>query len=52
MDHRRIPGAPALGDLLARAQTFAESYWAAYAGLDWQGRDVDEAFPNAFPWAE
>jgi 5-methylthioadenosine/S-adenosylhomocysteine deaminase len=52
MEQRRVPGAPALGELLAQAQSFAESYWAAYAGLDWQGRQADEAFPDAFPWAE
>lgn len=52
MENRRIPGAPPIDQLLARAQTFAESYWASYAQLDWNGRTADEAFPNAFPWVE
>ncbi len=52
MENRRIPGAPPIDQLLARAQTLAESYWASYAQLDWNGRTADEAFPNAFPWVE
>jgi len=52
MENRQIPGAPAIHTLLARAQQFAEAYWSAYAQLDWHGRPVDDAFPNAFPWAE
>jgi hypothetical protein len=52
MAERQIPGAPLIGQLLARAQVFAEAYWSASAQLDWQGRTADEAFPNAFPWAE
>jgi cytosine/adenosine deaminase-related metal-dependent hydrolase len=52
MENRHIPGAPPVDQLLARAQTFAESYWASYAQLDWNGRTADEAFPNAFPWVE
>jgi 5-methylthioadenosine/S-adenosylhomocysteine deaminase len=52
MEQRRMPGAPALDQLLARAQAFAEAYWSAYASLDWQGSTAEEAFPNAFPWIE
>ncbi|HXH13651.1 MAG TPA: chlorohydrolase family protein [Alphaproteobacteria bacterium] len=52
MENRQIPGAPAINALLARAQQFAEAYWSAYAQLDWHGRPADDAFPNAFPWAE
>jgi cytosine/adenosine deaminase-related metal-dependent hydrolase len=52
MEHRHIPDAPPIGQLLARAQAFAEAYWSAYAQLDWQARTADEAFPNAFTWAE
>ena len=52
MEDRHIPGAPPLPDLLKRAQQFADAYWAAYPQLDWHGRSVDEAFPNAFPWVE
>lgn len=52
MENRHIPGAPALEHLLRRAQQFAEAYWQAYAQLDWNGRSVDEAFPNAFSWVE
>jgi 5-methylthioadenosine/S-adenosylhomocysteine deaminase len=52
MEQRHIPGAPALDQLLDRAQAFAEAYWSAYASLDWQGRTAAETFPNAFPWAE
>ena len=52
MENRHIPGAPSMDQLLARAQTFAESYWASYPQLDWHGRTADEAFPNAFPWGE
>ena len=52
MENCHIPGAPALEHLLRRAQQFAEAYWQAYAQLDWNGRSVDEAFPNAFSWVE
>jgi cytosine/adenosine deaminase-related metal-dependent hydrolase len=52
MEHRQIPGAPPVGELLGRAQAFAEAYWSAYARLDWQGKTADEAFPDAFPWAD
>jgi hypothetical protein len=52
MEERQIPGAPPIGQLLARAQAFAEAYWSAFAQLDWPGRTADEAFPSAFPWAE
>lgn len=52
MENRHIPDAPPLSDLLAQAQRFAEQYWAAYPQLDWSGRNADEAFANAFPWAE
>jgi len=52
MDHRHIPAAPALDTLLARAQRFAEAYWAAYPALSWDGRSAAETFPNAFPWLE
>jgi len=52
MEQRHIPDAPALDQLLARAQAFAEAYWLAYASLDWQGSTAAEAFPNAFPWVE
>jgi hypothetical protein len=52
MEDRQIPGAPPIGQLSARAQAFAEACWFASAQLDWQGRTADEAFPNAFPWAE
>lgn len=52
MENRQIPGAPATHALLARAQQFAEAYWSVYAQLDWHGRPADDAFPNAFPWAE
>jgi hypothetical protein len=38
MDNRHIPAAPALDTLLARAQRFAEAYWAAYPQLSWDGR--------------
>jgi cytosine/adenosine deaminase-related metal-dependent hydrolase len=52
MDNRHIPAAPALDALLARAQRFAEAYWAAYPQLSWDGRTAAETFPNAFAWAE
>jgi cytosine/adenosine deaminase-related metal-dependent hydrolase len=52
MEQRRIPAAPRLDALLSQAQQYAEAYWAAYAQLDWQGRTVQEAFPNAFPWVD
>jgi 5-methylthioadenosine/S-adenosylhomocysteine deaminase len=52
MENRQISGAPPIGQLLARAQSFAEAYWSAYAEIDWQSRSADEAFPNAFPWAD
>ena len=52
MDNRHIPAAPALDTLLARAQRFAEAYWATYPQLAWDGRTAAETFPNAFPWVE
>jgi 5-methylthioadenosine/S-adenosylhomocysteine deaminase len=52
MGDRQIPSAPPIGEVLGRAQAFAEAYWSAYAQLDWQGNTADEAFPDAFPWAE
>jgi 5-methylthioadenosine/S-adenosylhomocysteine deaminase len=52
MEQRQIPGAPALHDLLAQAQQYAEAYWASYAQIDWTGRTAEQAFPNAFAWAE
>jgi cytosine/adenosine deaminase-related metal-dependent hydrolase len=52
MDQRHIPGAPPLDDLLTQAQTFAETYWAAYPQVDWNGRTAAEAFPNAFAWED
>ena len=52
MDNRHIPAAPALDALLARAQRFAEAYWATYPQLSWDGRTAAETFPNAFPWVE
>jgi hypothetical protein len=52
MEQRRIPGAPALHDLLAQAQQYAEAYWASYPQLDWNGRTAEQAFPNAFAWVE
>lgn len=52
MENRQIPGAPAMNELLARAQQFAEAYWSHYVQLDWQGRTADDVFPNAFPWMD
>jgi cytosine/adenosine deaminase-related metal-dependent hydrolase len=52
MDNCHIPAAPALDALLARAQQFAEAYWARYPQLSWDGRTAAETFPNAFPWVE
>jgi cytosine/adenosine deaminase-related metal-dependent hydrolase len=52
MEHRHIPAAPPLPDLLARAQEYAEAYWQRYMQLDWNGRTAQEAFPNAFPWVD
>jgi hypothetical protein len=52
MENRHIPGAPPIDQLLARAQAFAEAYWASYLQLAWNSRTADEAFPNAFPWVE
>ena len=52
MENRYIPDAPPLSHLLAQAQHYAERYWAAYPQLDWSGRSANEAFANAFPWAE
>src|SRR5262249_33744479 len=52
MDNRHIPAAPALDVLLARAQRFAEAYWATYPQLSWDGRTAADTFPNAFPWLE
>jgi cytosine/adenosine deaminase-related metal-dependent hydrolase len=52
MENRHISGAPALSELVTRAQQYAEAYWQAYPQLDWQGRTALEAFPNAFPWVE
>jgi 5-methylthioadenosine/S-adenosylhomocysteine deaminase len=52
MEHRQIPGAPALHDLLAQAQHYANAYWASYPQLDWHGRTAEQAFPNAFAWVE
>lgn len=52
MENRHIPAAPALDTLLARAQQYAEAYWAAYAQLSWDGRGAAETFPHAFPWLE
>jgi 5-methylthioadenosine/S-adenosylhomocysteine deaminase len=52
MDNHYIPDSPLLGDLLTRAQQFAEAYWAAYPQLDWNGRTTAEAFPNTFLWAD
>ncbi len=52
MENRQIPGAPALDDLLVRAQRYAESYWNNYPQLDWNRRTAEEAFPNAFPWVD
>jgi cytosine/adenosine deaminase-related metal-dependent hydrolase len=52
MDNRHIPMAPALNALLARAQQFAEAYWATYPQLSWDGRTATDTFPNAFPWVE
>ena len=49
---RGQPAAPALEVLLARAQQFAEAYWAAYPQWSWDGRSAAVTFPNAFPWAE
>jgi 5-methylthioadenosine/S-adenosylhomocysteine deaminase len=50
MENRQVPGAPHLDELLRRAQQYAEAYWAFYPQLDWNGRPVEETFPNAFPW--
>ena len=52
MENRQIPAAPAIGDLLQRAQHYAEAYWDNYAQLDWNQRQAAEAFPNAFAWAD
>lgn len=52
MDNRHIPAAPALDELLAHAQQFAEAYWALYPQLSWDGRTAAATFPNAFPWLE
>jgi cytosine/adenosine deaminase-related metal-dependent hydrolase len=52
MENRQVPAAPPVDELLARAQHYAEAYWAFYPQLDWNGRAAEEAFPNAFPWVD
>ncbi|MCZ6873546.1 MAG: chlorohydrolase family protein [bacterium] len=52
MENRRISALHDVEELLHRAQQYAESYWAEYAQLDWDHRPAEEAFPNAFAWAD
>jgi hypothetical protein len=52
MENRHMPAAPPVDELLACGQQYAEAYWAYYPQLDWNGRSIDEAFPNAFPWVD
>ncbi len=52
MENRQVPTAPPLDELLTWAQQYADAYWAFYPQLDWNGRTVEQAFPNAFPWAD